>query len=90
MHRHTTDKLEKENQSTFSRNPKVPIPPAKTVKNEFSTKGRLTVEKPITTTSQRNVVKPATDLKKVHISKPSAPTDAAKGKCLVKLSYERL
>lgn len=79
MQRRTTEKVEKENQSTFSRNAKVPATAANTGKNDLITKGPLTAEKATTAASQRNVVKQVLDTKKIHGPKP-ATTEAVKGK----------
>lgn len=81
MQRRTTEKVDKENKSTILRNPlRVPPIAAKTVKNEVSTKGRLTAEKPVAT-APSSAVKPVSDIKRTQVSKPvTTEVNAAKGK----------
>lgn len=82
MQRRKAEQVEKENQSAFSRNPKVPVTAAKTIKNEL--KGNLTAEKTATKSSQRNVVKQVPDVKKTQGSKPATTTtETNKGEHLV-------
>lgn len=71
MQRRTTDKVDKENKSTISRNTfRVPTTTVKPVKNEVGTnKGRV-IEKPTVATVQSSAVKPVSEIKKPQVSKP--------------------
>lgn len=69
MLRRTTDKGQKENQSTLTRNPKVPTPAAiRTVRNDIATKGPVKADK--ATPTKRNVLVNQTTYVKKDALKP--------------------